>query len=72
MDISACRPPGINTICFYEAGRIRSVVIIGIRTMEVEFTHTLGLDQTGYSGSVEGCSVWPGRRTGPKGRSGRR
>ena len=67
-----CGYLGINTICFYEAGRIWSVVINGIPTMEVGFAHTLGLAQTGYSGSVEGCPVWPGRRTGPNGRSGRR
>ena len=67
------RPPGINTICFHEAGaRVWSVIISSIRAMEVGIAHTLGLAQTGYSGSVEGCPIWPGRRTGPNARSGRK
>ena len=64
--------PGSIPFVSMRPGAYGRVVIIGIRTMEVGFTHTLGLDQTGYSGSVEGRSVWPGRRTGPNGRSGRR
>ena len=69
--LSRRRPRGINPVCIREARRLWPLVVSSICVMEVGIAHILGLAQTGYSGSVEGCPVWPVRRTGPNARPGR-
>ena len=47
--------PGSIPFCFREARRLWPFVVSSICAMDVGFAHILGLAQTGYSGSVEGC-----------------
>ena len=63
--------PGSIPFCFREARRLWPFVVSSVCAMDVGFAHILGLAQTGYSGSVEGCPAGPGRRTGPNARTGR-
>ena len=63
--------PGINTICCYEAGRIRSIVIISIRTMEVGLLIHSDWIRPVTRGAWRAVQSGTRRRTGPNGRSGR-